>query len=187
MPQSLIVAFRFLHVVSGAVWVGAVVLVAFFLMPAVMASGPAGGQVMKHFGERKYPQVMMALMAVTVLSGIGLMWEMASRSSGVWFSSPRGRTISFGAAATIVAGGGGIVVARPTAMRIQQLAGEIQTVIKPLGRMFSQINGIGGSTILGNGAVALILDVPALVRQVTLNEQHKLADARQDRKPAPAH
>jgi two-component system, chemotaxis family, sensor kinase CheA len=72
-------------------------------------------------------------------------------------------------------------------LAVDQLAGEIQTVIKPLGRMFSQINGIGGSTILGNGAVALILDVPALVRQVTVNEQHKLADARQDRKPAPAH
>jgi two-component system chemotaxis sensor kinase CheA len=47
------------------------------------------------------------------------------------------------------------------------LMGEIQTVIKPLGRIFSQVNGIGGSTILGNGEVALILDVPALMRQTT--------------------
>jgi two-component system chemotaxis sensor kinase CheA len=48
---------------------------------------------------------------------------------------------------------------------VDQLMGEIQTVIKPLGRIFSQVNGIGGSTILGNGSVALILDIPALLHQ----------------------
>jgi two-component system chemotaxis sensor kinase CheA len=40
-------------------------------------------------------------------------------------------------------------------------------VIKPLGKMFQQVKCISGSTILGSGDVALILDVPALVRQAT--------------------
>lgn len=48
---------------------------------------------------------------------------------------------------------------------VDTLLGEFQTVIKPLGKMFSQVECISGSTILGNGEVALILDVPALVRQ----------------------
>jgi two-component system chemotaxis sensor kinase CheA len=43
-----------------------------------------------------------------------------------------------------------------------ELLGEQQTVIKPLGRLFQGIRGVSGSTILGNGRVALILDVPAL-------------------------
>ena len=158
MPQSLLVAFRFLHIVSGAVWVGAVVLVAFFLMPAVMASGPAGGQVMKQFGERKYPQLMMALMAITVLSGLGLMWEMASRSSGAWFSSPMGRTISFGAAATIVAAVFGIVVARPTAMRIQQLAGEMQAGGgPPSADQSAQMKALQAKMLRGSQIVAVLL------------------------------
>jgi len=38
-------------------------------------------------------------------------------------------------------------------------------VIKPLGQMFAQSKCISGSTILGSGEVALILDVPQLVRQ----------------------
>ncbi|WP_347248363.1 chemotaxis protein CheA [Zoogloea sp.] len=50
---------------------------------------------------------------------------------------------------------------------VDQLFGEFQTVIKPLGKVFSHIRCIGGSTILGSGEVALILDVPGLVRQVT--------------------
>jgi len=48
---------------------------------------------------------------------------------------------------------------------VDTLMGEFQTVIKPLGDMFCQVKCISGSTILGNGGVALILDVPALVRQ----------------------
>jgi len=48
---------------------------------------------------------------------------------------------------------------------VDTLMGEFQTVIKPLGDMFAQVTCISGSTILGSGDVALILDVPALVRQ----------------------
>ncbi|HMV64675.1 MAG TPA: chemotaxis protein CheA [Rhodocyclaceae bacterium] len=50
---------------------------------------------------------------------------------------------------------------------VDQLYGEFQTVIKPLGKVFSHIRCIGGSTILGSGEVALIIDVPGLVRQVS--------------------
>jgi len=48
---------------------------------------------------------------------------------------------------------------------VDTLLGEFQTVIKPLGQMFAQSKCISGSTILGSGEVALILDVPSLVRQ----------------------
>jgi two-component system chemotaxis sensor kinase CheA len=46
---------------------------------------------------------------------------------------------------------------------VDTLLGEFQTVIKPLGPMFSHVKCISGSTILGSGDVALILDVPALI------------------------
>ncbi|HEY4556508.1 MAG TPA: chemotaxis protein CheA, partial [Lysobacter sp.] len=46
---------------------------------------------------------------------------------------------------------------------VDALLGEFQTVIKPLGRLFEGLGGISGSTILGSGEVALILDVPRLL------------------------
>lgn len=46
---------------------------------------------------------------------------------------------------------------------VDVLLGEFQTVIKPLGPLFAALRGISGSTILGSGEVALILDVAALV------------------------
>lgn len=48
---------------------------------------------------------------------------------------------------------------------VDALLGEFQTVIKPLGRMFRKVDYVSGSSILGTGEVALILDVPALVQQ----------------------
>lgn len=46
---------------------------------------------------------------------------------------------------------------------VDRLLGEHQTVIKPLSGIFRNLRAIAGSTILGSGEVALVLDVPALV------------------------
>jgi len=51
----------------------------------------------------------------------------------------------------------------PAGLVVDDLYGESQTVIKPLGRIFRGLPGIAGSAILGSGRVALILDVPALL------------------------
>ncbi len=53
---------------------------------------------------------------------------------------------------------------------VDELMGEFQTVIKPLGSIFKHIKGIGGSTILGSGEVALILDVQSLVALATVQQ-----------------
>jgi two-component system chemotaxis sensor kinase CheA len=60
---------------------------------------------------------------------------------------------------------------------VDTLQGEYQTVIRPLGAVFNGIEGISGFTILGTGHVALILDVPGLVRRVAGRDgrRHALA------------
>jgi len=66
------------------------------------------------------------------------------------------------------AGHENIVIVRYGGTRIglvvDELFGEVQTVIKSLGRMYRDIRGVSGATILGNGQVALILDVPRLMQ-----------------------
>jgi two-component system chemotaxis sensor kinase CheA len=48
---------------------------------------------------------------------------------------------------------------------VDALHGESSTVIKPLGTMFRGIPGVAGSSILGDGRVALVLDVAGLLRE----------------------
>ncbi|MEN6473506.1 MAG: chemotaxis protein CheA [Syntrophaceae bacterium] len=48
---------------------------------------------------------------------------------------------------------------------VDKVIGQHQTVIKNLGRMFKTTEGISGATIMGDGAVALILDMHKLTQQ----------------------
>ena len=48
-------------------------------------------------------------------------------------------------------------------LQVDELYGEQQTVIKPLGDIFENIPGISGGSILGTGEVALIFDIPRLL------------------------
>jgi len=53
---------------------------------------------------------------------------------------------------------------------VERLVGECQAIIKPLSRIFRDVPGVSGSTILDSGRVALILDVAALLRDVTAEQ-----------------
>ena len=57
-------------------------------------------------------------------------------------------------------------------LAVNELYGATQTVIKPLPAIFKDVSGVSGSAILGNGRVALILDVPALFRDFRMQEAH---------------
>lgn len=59
---------------------------------------------------------------------------------------------------------------RQAGLVVDVLLGQFQTVVKPLGALFKHLAGISGSTILGTGEVALILDVPALVQRASAKE-----------------
>jgi two-component system chemotaxis sensor kinase CheA len=53
---------------------------------------------------------------------------------------------------------------RRAAMSVDELLGQQQVVIKSLETHYRRVEGISGATILGDGRVALILDVPGLLR-----------------------
>jgi len=54
---------------------------------------------------------------------------------------------------------------RKAGLVVDELKGEFQAVIKPMAQIFAQVRGISGSTILGSGQVALVLDVPSLLNE----------------------
>src|SRR6185295_7071543 len=68
-----------------------------------------------------------------------------------------------------------------------------EIVVKPLGKQFKSINVFAGATIMGDGRVALILDVPGVAQRAgvvsrltraaigngdTAHAQHETSDAR---------
>ncbi len=66
---------------------------------------------------------------------------------------------------------------RRAALAVDALLGESQLVVKPFGRLLQGLPGVAGSTILGSGRVALILDVASLIRRVVARAPGGALDA----------
>jgi two-component system, chemotaxis family, sensor kinase CheA len=57
---------------------------------------------------------------------------------------------------------------RRVGLFVDDLLGQQQVVIKSLETNFRRVDGVSGATILGDGAVALILDIPGLIRAASV-------------------
>jgi two-component system chemotaxis sensor kinase CheA len=53
---------------------------------------------------------------------------------------------------------------KKVALQVDELVGQHQVVIKSLETNYRKVAGISGATIMGDGRVALIIDVAALVK-----------------------
>jgi len=60
---------------------------------------------------------------------------------------------------------------------VDQVIGDHQTVIKSLSKLHSSIKAFSGATILGDGSVALILDVEHLIEWVMEQSDVALLEA----------
>jgi chemotaxis protein histidine kinase CheA len=60
---------------------------------------------------------------------------------------------------------------------VDHIVGGHQTVIKNLGTFYRDFDGVSGATILGDGTVALILDVPKLVQSAVMDERERMEHA----------
>ncbi len=56
---------------------------------------------------------------------------------------------------------------------VDELYGETQVVIKPLGHVFEGLNAFSGFTLIGSGSVALVVDVPGIVKETIQNSHVK--------------
>lgn len=50
---------------------------------------------------------------------------------------------------------------------VDQLLGQEEVVIKPLGALLTQVEGLAGATITGDGGIAIILDIPSMLKRYT--------------------
>ncbi|ASP38178.1 hybrid sensor histidine kinase/response regulator [Bacterioplanes sanyensis] len=68
----------------------------------------------------------------------------------------------------------------PFALQVDALLGSREIVVKTLGPQFASVMGVSGGTILGDGSVVIILDLPAMIRtQASLEyQQAKALDAK---------
>lgn len=116
---------RAIHVLMGASWAGSVILLAMFILPAVEASGPAGGTVMGALLQKGMPKVLTILGLLTVLTGIELLWSLSGHFTPAFMGSRPGILLSLGALFAIIALLIGVHVSKPTAMKLGALGARV--------------------------------------------------------------
>lgn len=127
MGASTVLLLRFFHVTFGALWVGAVVFIAAFLIPSIRAAGPGGSVVMQQLMQaRKLSLWLMALAVVAVLSGLGLYWHDSAGFQSAWLGSGPGRVFGMGGGFALAAMVTGMSVNAPAGRRLGILTARIQ-------------------------------------------------------------
>lgn len=112
-----------------------------------------GRQIVRH-GGRAYPVVDLAALV-----------ELPSSSSNI--GNPPLSLV-------FISAGQGTV-----ALVVDKLAGKREVVVKDLGEQLRRVRGVHGATALGNGDLALILDVPALLQQEHVEYRAPVAKPRE--------
>ena len=164
--MSVFLLARFIHVVAGVLWAGALIFVTWFLTPAIRATGPAGGTLMQQIVRvQKLPVYLMTLMALTILSGVSLFWLNVRGSGEAWMHTGPGRTFSLGGALAILAALLGAGVSMPVSNKMAAIGASVQASGAPpsaaqaaeLARLQNRLNRAGQAA-----AVLILLAVTCM-------------------------
>lgn len=124
-PMSLIVL-RAVHVVAGAFWVGAALMLVAFVAPTVRALGPDGGRFMQRLlAHSRFPEAMGMASAATTLAGLALLWPASGGLQGAWLRSAPGAALALAALVGLAAFAVGLAVNKPAAAGLARLGAEI--------------------------------------------------------------
>lgn len=155
---------RIVHIGLGVFWAGTMFFFVLWLEPSLRAVGPAGGAVMAQLQRRGYLTWMPVIAALTVLSGLWLYWHDFGGGGGALMSTRFAMTLGTGGVFAIVALVLGVVVMRPTALRVLALgaAAMQQTDAAERERQLAQLSPLRDRLRAVSRWIALLLSVSVL-------------------------
>ena len=152
---------RLIHILAGIFWVGAVFVMAGFLVPTVRETGREGGRFMQHLAQRRrLPVVLSIAMLLTMLSGFAMYARLAASTHGQWASTRPGIGYGVGALAAILAAITGATISGSAARRMAAIgqtagtAGPSAEQQAEMGRLQARI-GLGSRIMAGLLAIAV--------------------------------
>lgn len=148
MDPLMIVA-RIVHVFSGVLWVGGVVLFFAFVEPAARATMPLSQKFMQTLMVRRhFSQYLAIVSALTVFGGAALYWRDSGGLSLAWISTPTGLGFTLGAIVGIAMFLLGFLAIRPRAERLGAVSAQIETQgIPPTPEQLTEIGALNAALL----------------------------------------
>lgn len=151
---------RAIHIYGAVVWAGTSLFVAFFLIPAIGAAGPAGGPVMGALIKRKLFTIVPVVAAVTMLTGLRLMWLASNGFSAAYFASTLGKTYTIGATFALATFVVFMAVSHPAIGRMMALGQQIAAAPEAeRGALMEQLNAIRARAATASKVAALFISI----------------------------
>ncbi len=127
----LMIVLRLIHIGTAVFWGGTAFFLVSFLTPAVQAAGPEGGKVMQRLAVSSFPQAILGMASLTVLSGLSMYWLKSGGLQLVWIMTPTGLGFTFGGLMGLISLAIGFRVTSPAIERLAELAKAAMTSGKP--------------------------------------------------------
>ncbi len=157
--DPFMLTFRFLHIVSGVLWVGSVFLFVLFVGPAATEVGPSAGPFLQTLVKRrKVGRVIAGLAGTTVLAG-WTMWIRYATQAGlsVWVTSRYGLVLTIGAVSATTAFIFGYFVLGRSVERLVDVGSQVAASRGPPSPEQQATMGGLGRTVRTSGRVVLSL------------------------------
>jgi len=94
---------RALHVLLGALWVGSVFVVVYFVSPSMAEAGPDAAKVMAGLMKRRLLNVIPIIALATIVLGLWLYWRFTGGFDPALSGSPGGMVFGAGGLIAIIA------------------------------------------------------------------------------------
>jgi uncharacterized membrane protein len=117
---------RVVHIVFGALWVGGVFFMAFFLLPSARAAGPASGPMMGQLTQvRQFPRWLLYFGTFSIVAGFWMYWLDSAGANPDWMKSKTAMIYGTGAIFALLAFFMGMMVNAPLARRVGELGARL--------------------------------------------------------------
>ena len=155
---TYLIILRLLHIACGVFWAGAAIYLAAFVAPAVKALGPDGGKFMQQLAKtNKLPLVMTIAATTSIVAGILLLWKLSAGFQYDWMVSKHGLNLNAGVLLGIIAYLEGLLVTRPTILKINALGAQLASGGPPSQEQLQLMNGYRQKVITANNIAAFLL------------------------------
>jgi uncharacterized membrane protein len=162
-----LVVLRIIHIYGAVVWAGTSLFVAFFLLPAMGAAGPAGAPVMGALVKRKLFTIIPIVAVITMLAGLRMLWLVSGGFSAQYFASRSGRTYATGAVFALATFVLFMAVNHPAIGRMMQLGQ--QMAIAPEAerpRLAAEMNAVRARAGLASKVAAVLITITVIAMAV---------------------
>jgi len=165
--QSLILTLRITHILLGVFWAGAIIMMAFFIGPAIKDAGPDGGKVMAGLIKRRLLNIVPAAATLSILAGLWLYWHDSGGADPAWMGSRMAMALGTGAVLSLVGFAIGVGVMRPSTLKaiaLSQQAAQLPETER--GAVMTEIQRLRGRAAAAGRAVAVLLIIVVVTMAV---------------------